>query len=275
MRTPAKINLYLTVGDERPWDGRHEIRTIFLPMPSIADEVTVTPGKAGEGITLACTGMEIDGAPQDNLVCRAVRSFCEAADISMDWHISLEKNIPVSAGLGGGSSDAAAALLEMRRVTGIDPGLPELAVKLGADVPFFLNPVPALAEGIGEKLTPLPQFPPYDAVVVSPGFPSPVAWAYKHWMRPEGAVPPPWPPPAFASFEEAASYAWNDLGFALCRKFPVMEIVLESLREAGASAAIVAGSGACLLGLCPPEKREEIRAAAAARLAGYSFMRVI
>ena len=275
MLTPAKINLYLTVGDLRPEDGRHEIRTIFLPLPRIADEVTVTPNAPGAGVTLECAGREIDGNPADNLVCRAVRAFTAAAGIASDWHIRLVKHIPVSAGLGGGSSDAAAALLEMQRITGLEPGIREIAASLGADVPFFLNPVPSLAEGIGEKLTPMGRCPEYDAVVVSPGFPSPVSWAYKHWMRPAGAVPPAWPPQEFTSFEQMAEYAWNDLGFALCRKFPVMEIVLEALREAGADAAIVAGSGACLLGLCPPERREQIRRSTAERLREYHFMQVL
>ena len=79
----------------------------------------------------------------------------------------------------------------------------------------------------------------------------------------------------FTSFEQMAEYAWTDLGFALCRQFPVMEIVLEALREAGAAAAIVAGSGACLLGLCRPEERESIRQKTAALLKGFNGLQVL
>ena len=265
--TPAKVNLYLTVGDVRPQDGRHEIQTLFLPVSQLVDTIEVTAGSPGHGVTLSLRGRAVPGGAvaEENLACRAVRAFCAAFGLAADFHVTLEKRIPVSAGLGGGSSDAAAALLEMRRLTGVPATVDELrplAATLGADVAFFLNPVPSLATGIGDVLRPVEIAADCELVIAYPGSPSPVAWAYRHWKRPSGAVPPAWPPTSeqLRTVDGLASLVWNDLGFALEEKTPFLAMLREELLRAGALAAAVSGSGSSVFGVAPPGQGEAIRA---------------
>ncbi|MBP5301176.1 MAG: hypothetical protein J6Y80_07190 [Victivallales bacterium] len=268
LSTPAKVNLLLEVGELRPEDGRHEIRTLFLPVPQRADELEVLPNPPGSGLTLECTGREVPGGrtPSENLACRAVEAFCREFGIAADFHVRLHKRIPVSAGLGGGSSDAGAALLEMRRLTGHSMSVEDLvplAARLGADVAFFLKPVPSLATGLGEILQPVEIAAAHEIVIVSPQSPSPVAWAYRNWRRPASLRPPAWPPAAEAlsSIEGLASLVWNDLGFALEAKTPFLAMLRERLCQAGCLAAAVSGSGSSVFGLARPRQAQAIRAA--------------
>ncbi|MBR6471145.1 MAG: hypothetical protein IKS83_05070 [Victivallales bacterium] len=153
----------------------------------------------------------------------------------------------------------------MRDLTGqpgsVD-GLRPLAVRLGADVAFFLNPVPSLATGIGEILTPVEISADYELVIAYPGCPSPVAWAYQH-CRSSGDLPPPGWPPAQAQLstvEDMAQLAWNDLGFALEAKMPLLAMLREALCQNGALTALVSGSGSSVFGLARAGQGEAIRA---------------
>jgi 4-diphosphocytidyl-2-C-methyl-D-erythritol kinase len=143
---PAKINLALVVGPLRA-DGRHEVATV-LQRISLADRITLEPDEA----------LRVDGFAEDTIVRRALEELAAAVGTTPNWRVTIEKQIPVAAGLGGGSSDAAAALrlanftLPRPRQ---DRRLHDIAVKLGADVPFFLTAGPQLGEGDGTALTPL------------------------------------------------------------------------------------------------------------------------
>jgi 4-diphosphocytidyl-2-C-methyl-D-erythritol kinase len=143
---PAKINLALVVGPLRA-DGRHEVATV-LQRISLADRITLESDEA----------LHVDGFAEDTIVRRALEELAAAAGTAPNWRVTIEKQIPVAAGLGGGSSDAAAALrlanftLPRPRQ---DRRLHDIAVKLGADVPFFLTAGPQLGEGDGTALTPL------------------------------------------------------------------------------------------------------------------------
>lgn len=260
-RTPGKVNLYLTVGEERPTDGRHEIKTIFYPYWPVCDEISVTPSAVGSGLTLECEGREIPGDPSDNLVCRAVAAYCREFSLSVDFHITIKKRIPVGGGMGGGSSDCAAALLEVDGLMHKADAstLHRLAASLGADVPFFLNPVPSQATGIGEVLTPFKDFPELPLLAIYPNFESPVAWAYRNWRRPEGLQPPQWP------LDEKTDWTkclWNDLGFAVAEKYPPIQEALDALKEHGALNAIVSGSGSTVFGIfATNEARDAAKAA--------------
>ena len=265
--TPAKVNLFLEVGSLRPKDNRHEIRTLFLPVPQLTDEIAITANSPGKGLTMSLCGRKVPegGSVAENLATRAVRAFCGEFGLSEDFHVQLTKRIPVSAGLGGGSSDAAAVLLEMRWITGTPATVDDLrplAARLGADVPFFLNPVPSLATGIGEVLTPVEIAADYELVVVYPGCPSPVAWAYQHCRRPKNAIPPGWPFAAsqLSTIEGLAQLTWNDLGFALEAKMPLLAMLRETLCQSGALTAIVAGSGSSVFGLVKAGQGEALRA---------------
>ena len=143
---PAKINLALVVGPTRP-DGRHEVATV-LQRISLADRIALEPGDE----------FHVEGFAEDTLVRRALEELAAATGTAPGWRVTIEKQIPVAAGLGGGSSDAAAALRlanwTLRRPQS-DRALHELAVGLGADVPFFLTSGPQLGEGDGTVLSPL------------------------------------------------------------------------------------------------------------------------
>ena len=148
MRAPAaaKINLALVVGPLRP-DGRHEVTTVLQAI-DLSDRITVEPAPR----------LRVSGFAEDTLVGDALAALARAADVDAKWHVRVRKRIPVAAGLGGGSSDAAVAL-RLANASLANPlpreALHELAASLGSDVPFFLDPRPQLGQGVGSDLTPL------------------------------------------------------------------------------------------------------------------------
>lgn len=256
--TPAKVNLVLEVGPLRPQDGRHELRTLFVPFHRVTDFLEVTPNPPATGITIALTGRPIPGgeSPGKNLACRAIAEYCRAAGIAPDFHLALRKRIPVCAGLGGGSSDAAAALLEINELRRKQNGRPlppqrlhEIACSLGADVPFFLNPVPSLGTGMGDILTPVPQTSLPCLRVLYPGTPSPAAWAYRHWRRRPGTTPPPWPPAPGHDWNTGG--LWNDLEPAVEETHPEITRAKHALLQAGATQTLLSGSGSAVLAVFP------------------------
>jgi 4-diphosphocytidyl-2-C-methyl-D-erythritol kinase len=153
---PAKINLALVVGPRRD-DGKHTVVTVYERI-ALEDTLTLEPA----------AGLEIGGFPADTLVTHALTSLAEAADVEPRWRVGIEKRIPVGAGLGGGSSDAAAAL-RLANATLPQPldasRLHDLAATMGADLPLFLTSGPQLGEGDGTELTPL-ELPRNYAVLV-------------------------------------------------------------------------------------------------------------
>src|SRR5687767_6640002 len=154
---------------------------------AIHDELSFS--KAGQGIQLSCN---VPGLPTDssNLVHRAAALFLERAKIKEGVRIHLQKNIPLAAGLGGGSGNAAVTLLALNELFGQPLAkLDGLAAELGSDVPFFLQAHPALATGRGEKIEPLDFFPALKGkwfLLLYPGFGVPTAWAYQHLEAPHG-----------------------------------------------------------------------------------------
>ncbi len=157
----AKINLALVVGPLRE-DGKHEVATV-LQRVDLADRIELAPGGG--------SGLRVDGFPDDTLVRRALESVAQAAGVAADWHVRIDKRIPVAGGLGGGSSDAATAL-RLAAETLSDP-LPQerlhaLAAALGADCPFFLTDGPQLGEGDGAQLQPLDLPQDYFVLLVLP-----------------------------------------------------------------------------------------------------------
>ena len=155
---PAKINLALVVGDRRP-DGLHEVATL-LQRIDIADVLELE--EAAE--------LSVDGFVGDTLVRAALTRLAAAAGVEPRWRVAIEKRIPVAAGLGGGSADAGAVLAAVNR--SLDDPLPrarlaDVAAAVGADVPFFLEPGPKIAEGAGERLTPVAGLPQEYWVVVA------------------------------------------------------------------------------------------------------------
>jgi len=242
---PAKVNLYLKVTGRRE-DGYHELVTVMQPL-SLADILTVT--RKAEGLSLTCDHPHLPSGPE-NLVWRAARAFAEALGQPVDVHLNLEKRIPLAAGLGGGSSDAAGTLLALNRLYR-EPlpaaTLHRLAAGLGADAPFFLSPAPQIGRGIGTELTPI-RLPPYWYVLVNPGFPVSTGEVYRGLELEALARRTPPLPQDFAGRPPRA-WVGNDLETVTLNLFPELNHLLSALADAGAEARGMSGSGPTLFGL--------------------------
>lgn len=272
-RTPGKINLLLRVTG-RTGSGFHELVTLFHAVPDVADEIAADfDGPAG--IAVRCS---LPGVPENegNIVWRAAEAFAGARGIEPRWAFTIEKHIPVAAGMGGGSSDAGCVLALLdRRFPGLSrEELVRCAVSVGADVPFFLDPGDAAARGIGEKLEKLSPLPVPPLLIVSPGFPVSAAWAYRHL---EHMTPPEQAEAELAALEQAlrrkdfpaaAALCANDLEHALFAKFPLLGMLRSALEEAGALCVHVSGSGPVLFALFDSDAR---RHEAAVRLKEADF----
>jgi 4-diphosphocytidyl-2-C-methyl-D-erythritol kinase len=252
VRAHAKVNLDLRVLGVRA-DGYHELRTVFQTI-DLHDTLvcTDTPGP----FTLKC---RTPGVPLDstNLVWKAAAALWTAlgrAGEIRDAGIQIDKKIPIEAGLGGGSADAAAALMALGRLWGGAPMslLREIGATIGADVPFFLSGGTALGLGRGEEIYPLVDLPPHYVVIVRPPFGVSTAEAYG-WYDEDRAsgqrdenrefqqLPVPWP--------SRAAQMVNDLEPPVIRRHQEISLVKVQLREAGASAAAMSGSGSAVFGL--------------------------
>ncbi|MCK5801938.1 MAG: 4-(cytidine 5'-diphospho)-2-C-methyl-D-erythritol kinase [Lentisphaeria bacterium] len=252
--SPAKINLFLEVTGHRA-DGYHEIRTVFAPLHSPLDHISLARCTS-DGPTLACDHVEVP-VDERNLCWNALLLHARETGLDSNWHIDLAKRIPVAAGLGGGSSDAAATLKLLNSQAGaraLSPAaLSRLASQLGADVPFFLEPTVSLAEGIGDKLQPVPCAASLPVLLVNPGCPISAAWAYGAL----GRVPVPDPPPVQALLDalaagDAAGVAantFNALEHAVLHKFPLLGMLRDELVTAGCMAVHISGSGPTLFAL--------------------------
>ena len=245
---PAKLNLGLEVLRRRP-DGYHEIETVFVPL-RLADRLVVRLASPGSGIQLAIRGAELpnDGS---NLAHRAAERACAALEIPPDVEIWLEKRVPIAAGLGGGSSDAAATLLALEALAGrplANDVRRALALGLGADVPFFLDPKPALGRGVGEQLEALPGVPEMHWVLVSFPFPISTAEAYADAARELTLPRDPTSIGALLGPAGLLSSPRNDLEASAVRRHPEIEQARRALERVGALATGMSGSGPTVFG---------------------------
>jgi len=244
---PAKLNLSLQVFGKRP-DGYHNIRSLMIPI-SVYDEVTVE--EAPEGIAVECDAPFV---PTDaaNSCYRAARLFREWAGTSGGVRVRLRKAIPAEAGLGGGSSDAAATLKGLSALTGRCPsqgGLLAMAARVGADVPFFLHGCAALVEGFGDRVTPMEWNVPFHAVIVRPAFGLSTREGYARLGR--GVADPPAGEgvPSFRDLSEVAACVRNDFEEAWGPVQPEIAGIKGELLAVGARAAGLSGSGSAVFGL--------------------------
>ena len=247
-RAPAKINLLLRVGGRRP-DGYHEVASLMARV-DIADTLTLAPAAR---TVVDCPGL--DGG--DTLVTRALQAFANAVEpgtAPAGFHAVLAKRIPAGAGLGGGSSDAAAALRAANQLCG-DPlsaaQLAGLAATIGSDVPFFLGPPSAIARGRGEQVTPGPALPPVGVVLAFPGRPLATRDVYEAY-RPavsEVAAAADAIPARIGSLVELADLVANDLAPVAEQLEPGCRALRLALTARGAAAASVTGSGSAVFGL--------------------------
>ncbi len=181
LKAPAKINLSLKVIGKRA-DGFHELDTVMVRLPDLADELVFSESP---GFAFTCDDPSLP-TDESNLVVKAVRSYEQATGTRCEYAIHLIKRIPHGAGLGGGSSDAATALLGLDRLNGGQLGLArlsEMAAELGSDIPFFLLEGTARCTGRGEILEKAPEPPNFRLLLLKPSFGVPTPDAYGRWSR--------------------------------------------------------------------------------------------
>lgn len=268
----AKLNLGLHVLRRRP-DGYHDIETVFVRIPW-ADRLTARPA---DTCTLTCSDAQLP-TDERNLCMRAARLLAEHAGVRQGAALHLEKVVPYGAGLGGGSSDAAATLRLLADLWGLAVPAAELhalAARLGSDVPFFLGPPAAYATGRGERLAPLtdaatgePYRLPFALVVVVPPVHVATAEAYRRVQpRADGR------PDLRAVVRSNDLDRWraalvNDFEAPILAAYPALQAARDALRAAGAGYVSLSGSGAALYGVFEDEPRAHA-AAEAARLTGH------
>ena len=259
MRACSKINLVLNVLSERA-DGFHELDTLFHPLLHPSDDVVLSfEPDAMEGIRISCNEPSVPADPEKNLCGKAVRAYCAAAGMDVpSCTVSIRKEIPCAGGMGGGSSDAAAVLLMMQERFGrlSEAELRTCAFSIGADVPFFLHPVPSRAGGAGEKLTPLPELPAFLPIAVAaPDFPISAKWSYEHWTPadalPSDAVPRCMEALRNGDLRGASRFMGNSLAPAAFRKFPLLGLLKDAFLAEGALCAVLSGSGPAVFALFP------------------------
>jgi len=249
----AKINLGLRVRGRRA-DGYHEISTVFQTV-TLHDKLTFEAGP-DERLELVCSDPDIP-TDQSNLVLRAALALRERYDVSRGARVSLEKRIPAGGGLGGGSSDAAVALVALARLWEIKTDVLELSAlgaRLGADVPFFLAGGTALGTGTGTDITPLEDAPKMHLVVVTPGVRVSTAEAYKLLNAPaltkETAVVNLSVSRAEAEFSGfLRGVTSNDFEAVVVRLQPEVGRARAALWGVGARRAMLSGSGSSVFGV--------------------------
>ena len=249
--SPCKVNLLLNILGKRP-DGFHELETIMHPV-ALCDELSFTATPAGIELTCSDPYLPTDTS---NLVHRAAQAFLEKSGRPDGVRMHLEKHIPMAAGLGGGSGNAATTLLALNELFGqpLTPeALHEIAAALGSDIPFFLQTGPALASGRGELIQPLAPFRALQGcalVLVHPGFGIATAWAYKELARfPAALNGEPGRAAQLAGLLESGDLRqagrefYNSLEAPALEKYPWLAVLQDFLRENGALVALMSGSG--------------------------------
>lgn len=256
----AKINLSLRILGKRP-DGFHELETLMAPI-ALADTLEIAHAP-GTSVSLTCNDPEIPEG-EGNLCVMAASLFLAETGITHGIAISLMKRIPHGAGLGGGSSDAAAVLSGMNELFDfplVTEELMLLGARLGSDVPFFFHGGPALCRGRGEELSEAPPIPERQLLLVKPPFPVPTAWAYGEYarLRTSGSAPHPSPDRFLGGIPIV-----NDLEEPVFRKYLLLPVIREALeRSACVECAFMTGSGSTMVAsLRPgtsPEQLSELR----------------
>lgn len=254
VKVPAKVNLQLSVGP-RESDGYHNLVTVFQAV-SIFDEITLTKSHEGSGVTIAVTGDQTHGVPEDgsNLAVKAAELIANKFDFTADVHIEVRKSIPVAGGMAGGSADAAATLVGMDALFKLEASREELlalGAELGSDVPFMISGGTAIGTGRGDQLTAALSRGTYHWVFAlsSVGLSTPAVYSECDRMRAEREIAEPKVSDALMQALLTADpivvgqALVNDLQSAACSLRPALSLILEVGRDYGALGAIVSGSG--------------------------------
>jgi 4-diphosphocytidyl-2-C-methyl-D-erythritol kinase len=256
-QSPCKVNLLLNILRKRE-DGFHELETVMQPV-RLCDQLTVEKAPAGLTLTCSLPALPVDAT---NLVHRAATAFLAAVGITDGVKIHLDKHIPLAAGLGGGSGNAAHTLCALNELFGLplsSARLTELAAALGSDVPFFLQSQPALAYGRGELVQPLAPFPALRGahlLLIHPGFGVSTAWAYQSLARfPDALNGKIGRAQQLIGLLQGADLAaagrafYNSLEAPVLPKHPLLAMYQEFLRAGGAPGVLMSGSGSTTFAL--------------------------
>lgn len=255
--SPCKVNLLLNILGRRA-DGFHELETVMQPV-GVCDRLSFSRQTGGIQLTCDHPALPVDAG---NLVHRAAAAFLQAAKITEGARIHLEKHIPLAAGLGGGSGNAAVTLLGLNELFGQPLSaevLEQIASSLGSDIPFFLQTRPALATGRGERIQPLDFFPALRGaffVLVHPGFGISTPWAYQQIANHSAALNGQ---PGRAQqlitrlrgndLAAAGAAFYNSLEAPVLPKYPLLALYQEFFRTHGAAATLMSGSGSTTFAL--------------------------
>ncbi len=244
---PAKVNLYLRVLRKRE-DGYHDILSLMQRI-SLCDDLTFSPDS--RGLTVRCPGAPL---PEDegNIVHRAAAAFFSRIGTPPNVAIAIRKRIPIAAGLGGGSSDAATTLLtlnEMHESPLTARELMRIGTSLGADVPFFIVGKTVWASGIGDRFTECPPLPPFHFVLVNPGFEISTKSVYQGLNLALTNRGIHYSIPRFFTQEDVIGALTNDLEKVTVKQHPVLNEIKALLMANGARGALMSGSGPTVFGV--------------------------
>jgi len=251
LESPAKVNLRLEILNKRK-DGYHELRTVFQKI-SLHDTLHFSLKKE-KGISIATDHPNLP-VGKTNLVYQAAQSMLKASDYQGGVHIEIKKQIPLGAGLGGGSSNAATtlkALNQLLKKSLSKRKLMEMGLKIGADVPFFIWEGAAIGSGIGEKLKKV-TLPDLQYVLIYPNFEVSTRWAYQNFVLTNQRIH--FNLHKFLKTPEGiSSILFNHLEEVVSRKYPQIEVMKNSLLSRGALGALMTGSGPTVFGLFQDDK---------------------
>ncbi|MCD6187268.1 MAG: 4-(cytidine 5'-diphospho)-2-C-methyl-D-erythritol kinase [Desulfuromusa sp.] len=245
---PAKINLCLHVLG-RLKSGYHEL-AMAMQRVDLCDEIQIQVG-GSPGIRVTCAGVELP-LNEENIAARATRLFLEETHIDIGIDIEITKRIPVAAGLGGGSSDAATVLLGLSEMLKVDLNsdqLLEMGCRLGADVPFFIFQQPAWATGTGTTLEPLPVLPEVAYLLINPGIAVSTAEVYQSLQLTKGGELANLPRFSVVTRADLCAALHNDLELVTLQRFPLIAEIKQRLLNQGALGALMSGSGATVFGV--------------------------
>ena len=267
---PAKINLVLRILDRRP-DGYHNVWSLMQTV-KLEDKLSISINHSHSAINVCCDDPSLK-TDRSNLVYRAAAAVLEQRGQAVGLDIALAKRIPMGAGLGGGSSDAAATIIGLNRILQLEWSLKKMAQvgqTLGSDVPFFFFAPSATVSGRGEKVTPVRMMESRWVVLVNPSFPVETKWAYQQLSQSRTGVTPmshsqaALDTEAVLSWKQVREAAENDFETPVFHAYPLLRDIKQQLTAAGAEVALLSGSGATVFGIFPDE--------AGARVAHASFL---
>ncbi|MFN2268587.1 MAG: 4-(cytidine 5'-diphospho)-2-C-methyl-D-erythritol kinase [Desulfonatronovibrio sp.] len=262
LRTGCKVNLGLKITGVRK-DGYHDIDSIFYPLPKPFDQIDVLRS-SNTGLRIKCCPPELEG--RQNILHKAYNMFAQSTGFSPGLSVFLHKNVPMGAGLGGGSANAAAMLLLLNRLCGSKAlgqnELISLSAKIGGDVPFFIYNKPSRVRGMGETLTPVHlELTGYKMLLICPGVHVDTAWAYRQWDILEKKLSTDKTHSLTSTSTKDKSSPLEDqlvlsnsFEVPVFRAFPEIRRIKTRMFENGAAACVMSGSGSSLIAMFRDQK---------------------